>query len=372
MDAILRDRLSLVAALGAGVVVGISGIYLYYKVNKCVTRELNHLSGTIDSLRREIEELKSSASFNKDKSGSSPAQKGNILNSTTVGSKYYSYTSSLEDADEEYFDFTDTEEVIGAWSTVNGADEDIPSESSLTVLLDELDALLDSDSSDKESMYFRLTSKKEEYSGSAEFLWRLAKVTHLYGIVVQARGEIEKRKQLAFEASNYAKMAYELDQQNPEVHKWYAITIGSLGDYVGTQEKIVNGYTFKEHVDKAISLKPSDPTLYYMLGRWCYEVAMLPWVQRKVASTLFSSPPEASLEEARAYLLKADKLKPNWKENLLFLAKTYIGEGDYSKAISVVDRALKIPVNSEDDSLSQNELEGLEYKYQTYRASEDD
>lgn len=40
-------------------------------------------------------------------------------------------------------------------------------------------------------------------------------------------------------------MAYELDQQNPEVHKWCAITIGSVGDFVGTQEKIMNGYTFK-------------------------------------------------------------------------------------------------------------------------------
>lgn len=46
-------------------------------------------------------------------------------------------------------------------------------------------------------------------------------------------------------ASNYAKRAYELDQNNPEVHKWYAITIGSLGDYVGTQEKIMNGFIFK-------------------------------------------------------------------------------------------------------------------------------
>lgn len=46
-------------------------------------------------------------------------------------------------------------------------------------------------------------------------------------------------------ASSYAKRAYELDQDNPEVHKWYAITIGSLGDYVGTQEKIANGFIFK-------------------------------------------------------------------------------------------------------------------------------
>lgn len=107
MDALLRDRLSLVAALGAGVVVGISGIYMYYKVNKCVTRELNHLSGTIDNLRREIEELKATTTLNSGKIITSPAQKGNASNLSAHGSKYYSYTSSLEDAEEEYFDFTD-------------------------------------------------------------------------------------------------------------------------------------------------------------------------------------------------------------------------------------------------------------------------
>ncbi|KFM61048.1 hypothetical protein X975_21199, partial [Stegodyphus mimosarum] len=137
MDAILRDRLSLIAALGAGVVVGISGIYLYYKVNKCVTRELNHLSGTIDSLRREIEELKSTATFNREKAINSSVQKGNV-SSSAPGTKFYSYTSSLEDADEEYFDFTDTEEIIGAWSNVNGTETDITKITKLDVLLEQL------------------------------------------------------------------------------------------------------------------------------------------------------------------------------------------------------------------------------------------
>lgn len=31
---------------------------------------------------------------------------------------------------------------------------------------------------------------------------------------------------------------------------------------------------------------------------------MLSWLERRVASTLFSSPPEATLEEARSYLLE--------------------------------------------------------------------
>lgn len=106
MESFLKaDKVNLVAALGAGVVLGISGIYYYYKVNKCVTSRLNHLSGTIDSLRREIEELKTAN--HSAKSNRSPSKRGNTVSSSTPLNRFYSY-SSLDDADEEYFDFTDT------------------------------------------------------------------------------------------------------------------------------------------------------------------------------------------------------------------------------------------------------------------------
>ncbi|KAG8178318.1 hypothetical protein JTE90_026288 [Oedothorax gibbosus] len=363
MESFLKaDKVNLVAALGAGVVLGISGIYYYYKVNKCVTNRLNHLSGTIDSLRREIEELKTASQV--DKSKRSPSKKANTASTSGTLNRFYSY-SSLEDADEEYFDFTDTED--GAWASINGSQEDLRIEKNLDALLEELDVLLDSDTADREYVYNRLCSMKEDYKDKAEFLWRFAKATHLYGIVLQNRNEMEKRKELAFEAFEYADKAYQLDNQHPEIHKWCAITVGCLGDFVGTKERIMNGYTFKEHVDKAIALKPDDPSLHYMLGRWCYEVSMLSWLERKLASTLFSSPPEATLEDAREHLLKAERLKPNWKENILYLAKTNIGEGDYSAAMALIDRALSIPVVSEDDNIIHNELEALESKYQTYR-----
>lgn len=376
MESFLKsDRINLVAAIGAGVVLGISGIYYYYKANKLVATKLNHLSGTVDSLRRELEELKLASRSDKEKSHRSPIGRGNTVSSSTAGNRFYSFTSSLDDPDEEYFDFTDTEEGL-AWASINGSEESLDKNVDKNVknfdavLDDALDVLLDSETSDKEYVYNRLYSMKDEFMNNADFLWRFAKATHLYGIVLQNRNEMEKRKELAFEAHEYAKKALEIEKQNPEVHKWFAITVGCLGDFVKTQERIMNGYAFKEHVDKAISIKPDDPSLHYMLGRWCYEVAMLSWFERKVASTIYSSPPEATLIEARDHLLQAERLKPDWKENLLYLAKTYVGEGDYSTAISLIDRALSIPVIREDDNMIQNELESLESKYQTYRIEE--
>ncbi|KAF8764451.1 Regulator of microtubule dynamics protein 2 like protein [Argiope bruennichi] len=288
MDAFLRaDRVSLVAALGAGVVLGISGIYYYYKVNKLVTRKINHLSGTVDSLRRELEELKlatNSSRLEREKSHRSSAGRGNTASSSTAGNKFYSYTNSIEDPDEEYFDFTDTEDFPGVWASLNGSQEDLRVDKNVEALLEELDALLDSDTSDREYVYNRLCSMKNE--------------------------------------------AYEIEKNDPEILKWLAITMGCIGDFVGTHERIVNGHTFKEYVDKALILKPEDPSLHYMLGRWCYEVASLSWIERRVAATLFSTPPEATLVDARKHLLE--------------------------------------------DNLIQNELEILERKYQTYRDEEEE
>ena len=46
-----------------------------------------------------------------------------------------------------------------------------------------------------------------------------------------------------------------------------------------------------------------------------------------MASTLFASPPSASLPEAITHFLQAEKLKPDgWKENRLFIAKCFIGK----------------------------------------------
>merc|ERR1711976_454294 len=100
----------------------------------------------------------------------------------------------------------------------------------------------------------------------------------------------------------------------------------------------------------------------------------LSWIERKMASTLFASPPSASLPEAIQHFLKAEKLKPDgWKENRLFIEKYFIGEGDYTQAVIWLDKADSIPLASADvregikDKASQQEIDELLHKYSSYR-----
>jgi hypothetical protein len=61
MDSLLKDRLSLLAAVSCGVAFGVSGIYSYYRANREFTQQIDSLTSTIDDLRKEVYELRMSS-----------------------------------------------------------------------------------------------------------------------------------------------------------------------------------------------------------------------------------------------------------------------------------------------------------------------
>lgn len=73
-----------------------------------------------------------------------------------------------------------------------------------------------------------------------------------------------------------------VDLEHADLHKWYAILLGMHSDFLPVKGKISNGYKFKEHLTKALQLRPDDSTLYYLLGRFKFEVSGLSWIERKV------------------------------------------------------------------------------------------
>ena len=58
MDSFLRDRLSLLAAIGCGVAFGVSGIYTYYVTNRQINKQIDSLTNTIEDLKNEVKELR--------------------------------------------------------------------------------------------------------------------------------------------------------------------------------------------------------------------------------------------------------------------------------------------------------------------------
>ena len=113
-----------------------------------------------------------------------------------------------------------------------------------------------------------------------------------------------------------------------------------------------------------MELRPDDPTLHHMMGRFCMEIASLSWIEKRLASTLFAQVPEASIEDTMGHLLKAYQLKKDWKENLLFLAKCCIQTKDYKTAHEWANQGLNLPIQGEDDQIAHQQILLLKSKHQ--------
>jgi len=334
--------------------------------------KLDELHSVINDLRREIDELKAEKELSRKSSHSvdgASSKRGKLVrfkkslsvlsSSDTELTEYQSAWSEAEDSADEFFDFIENHED-------SILDSFVPKEEALHIF-EKADTLLEGNPEDHNSAFQLLSAYENEYSENVEFLWRMAKCYQLIGL---DSADDKMKKDKLFQAVEYGRKAIIADDGNAEAHKWLAIALGSAGEYLGVSEKIRNGFVFKEHIDIAIRINPSDPLLHYLLGRFCYEVSLLSWIERKVATTLFTVIPSGSIEEALEHFKTAEQLRTTpWKENRVFLARCYIQQGNYKEAIRWIDEAIPIPVINLEDQNYQDELVSLQRKYASYRSS---
>ncbi|CAI8011608.1 Regulator of microtubule dynamics protein 1, partial [Geodia barretti] len=226
--------------------------------------------------------------------------------------------------------------------------------------LDELGHSCQANQDTCETLIRQIRTALSEFEDDVGLLWRLARALfHLSNHVEQER-DTEGQKQLVQEALEQCERGLEVDDGVWEVHQWYAIAIGSLTKYEGTQRKIEMGYKYKEHIDKAISLSPEEKTLHHLRGRFCYEVAGVSWLEKKAAAALFGSPPESSYEEALESLMKAEeRSSEDWKTNALYIAKCHLKLSDVPTAVEWLHKAHNMPTSTPEDFTAQTEVEEL-------------
>ncbi|NWZ79142.1 RMD2 protein, partial [Poecile atricapillus] len=193
--------------------------------------------------------------------------------------------------------------------------------------LQQVDNLHEGSEDDKKEGFRLLLEKDDKYENCVDFLWRLARA---YGDLFEMTTDAEEKRKY------YVCMFFFSPLR-------FAIMCGYMSQFESVQNKIRNGYLFKEHLDKAIELKPQDPFLYYLNGRWCYSVAQLSWIEKKVAAALFGTPPTSTVEEALQNFLKAEEMHPGYSKcNYVYLAKCYKDLGQKNNALKYCDSALSI------------------------------
>ncbi|EOA96793.1 Regulator of microtubule dynamics protein 2, partial [Anas platyrhynchos] len=213
-------------------------------------------------------------------------------------------------------------------------------EEELLTLLQQVDSLHKGSEDDKKESFRLLLEKDDKYENCVDFLWRVARA---YGDMFEMTADTEEKKKYVSDGKDKAEKAVQLDANSAESHQWFAIMCGYMSQFESVQNKIRNGYLFKEHLDKAIELKPQDPFLYYLNGRWCYSVAQLSWLEKKVAAALFGTPPTSTVEEALQNFLKVEEMHPGYsKYNYVYLAKCYKDLGQKNNALKYCDSALSV------------------------------
>ncbi|XP_025896890.1 regulator of microtubule dynamics protein 3 [Nothoprocta perdicaria] len=229
-------------------------------------------------------------------------------------------------------------------------------------LLQQADQLHNGDEQEKREGFQLLLNNKLVYADQKDFLWRLARA---YSDMCEITEDAEEKKSYASDGKQEIEAALQKWDQSAEYHQWYAVLCGQLAEHESIQKRIQVGYVFKEHIDKAISLKPDDPKSYYLLGRWCYQVSHLGWLEKKTAAALFEAPPTATVQDALENFLRVEELSPGFsKAGRVYIAKCYRDLGNNSAALLWMNRASELPVNTKEDAESKKELEEMQLSWE--------
>ncbi|NXF10764.1 RMD3 protein, partial [Smithornis capensis] len=230
-------------------------------------------------------------------------------------------------------------------------------EEGLGQLLEQADRLHGGDEQDRREGFQLLLNNKLVYAGQREFLWRLARA---HSDMWELTENTDEKQSYASEGKKELELALQKWDQSAECHQWFAILCGQLSEHESIPKRIQAGCVFKEHIVKAMELKPEEPQLYYLLGRWCYQVAHLGWLEKKTVSALLEAPPTATVQDALQNFLRVEELSPGYsKAGRVYIAKCYRELGNTAAAALWMDLACDLPGNTKEDAESERELEEM-------------
>ncbi|NWY94265.1 RMD2 protein, partial [Loxia curvirostra] len=308
-----------------------------------ILEKLNGLLLSVDELKREVECLKAAIPkleelVRNELQGKGDVQRVSPSHRATRRRKAETApsareTTSSEEAESEGGYLTahtdsegDSEEEKRCMKSPDAMVESEEDEDLLN-FLQQVDNLHKGSEVDKKEGFRLLLENEDKYENCVDFLWRLARA---YGDLYEMTTDAEEKRKYYVCVFFFSPLRF-------------AIMCGYMSQFESVQNKIRNGYLFKEHLDKAIELKPQDPFLYYLNGRWCYSVAQLSWLEKKVAAALFGTPPTSTVEEALQNFLKAEEMHPGYSKcNYVYLAKCYKDLGQKNNALKCCDSALSI------------------------------
>ena len=171
-----------------------------------------------------------------------------------------------------------------------------------------------------------------KYPQNTDVLLRLS-ITHHYLSESAMKKSLDKEN--ALKAFEYALKAFNIEPDNPDILKWYVITLGKTVEEDTIRNQIEQSKNIKNIALKVIDLLPDDEFCYSIMGQWHYKLADLGRASRRIASILFSEPPKGSFQEAQYFFEKSLEKNSNYIGTYYWLGKTYLKLNQEQKAIEL-------------------------------------
>lgn len=188
-----------------------------------------------------------------------------------------------------------------------------------------------------------ITALSKENGSNVEVQWRYARSLWMCGreqvTDATAREALYREANATIEAS----LTLPGGDTNGNALKWAGITLGTLGDFISTKEKIQNAFKIREFFDKAHAANPSDATVVHCIAKWCFKVASIGMIERGIATALFATPPSSSYAEAEEYARKAASINTDktWAGNGLLLGEICYQQSKYGEAKAAFEAVTK-------------------------------
>ncbi|XP_066592495.1 regulator of microtubule dynamics protein 1-like [Prorops nasuta] len=363
-------------AVTIGATIGVISSAMFFIIARIQQQEEHSMTNAnlkatnekLAALESELEELKALQNQKRKKRKAMRTRSlsnDNTYTATDIETDIDCYSiAGTEIGDDEFFDCSDSDIASGydfrTSNIINGILNELSDID--RQVENKIEAAEIEDYSLEEAIYNKLQTLLNNHPKNVEIAWRFARACHDYSACLT---DNDKKKEIIEKGIEACKDMVHIN--DADLHKWYAILIGLLGDYVTIAEKIKNGYTFKTHVDRALEIRPEDSGLHHLIGRFKYEVTSLSWIQRKMAATFFSEPPSATFDDAIESFKQAEKFasKPHL-ENRLFLSKSYIAINQFEEAVFWLKKIRDEPIRDIVDRKVQLEAMELLDKYSMY------
>lgn len=172
---------------------------------------------------------------------------------------------------------------------------------------------------------------KLKYANNQEIKWRIART--LYKITVDLKPPVDTEMEILQEGYNLLCDDAIEGNNNPNVHKWFAVIVDAKNKRESLEKKIQGYSMVLKHLRIASDLNKNDVVSCFLLGRLCFEMANLSAVKRFISKILYSEPPICTYEEAFRHLSRAEELSGHlYITNAYLLARTCYKLKQYYRA----------------------------------------